>query len=241
MENEVVQNEVVEKTNKEKPKRNVKKILMITGTLVAFVLLLVLAITTFKAPRQVKFQAPGRLGFTEDAKLVDLETNKIKDFSTKDEQKLFDKLNKMFPHYYFLGWFLNSEGSGEAINLCEHEFEKTTTLYAIWDVIEYSIEYDYDGGKLDKGVSNPSFYTTIHDHITKSDEKHNNDEWHYDATKLQSYIMDPSLNLQVPKKDGSTFDHWEIADEKGNIINDTNEKQIRTNPKGNIKITAVWR
>ena len=55
-------------------------------------------------------------------------------------------------HYTFVGWYDNAELTGTPITVATSNM----TLYAKWDAIEYSIEYDLDGGT---NASNPNNYT----------------------------------------------------------------------------------
>ena len=146
-----MENEVLEKkeTNETKsPKRSKKSIIMIVSTIVIFIGLIALAITVFQTPIKVSFSAPGRLGFNLPSEIVD-ENGKIK---VPDSKKLEQK------NYNFLGWFKNSDGSGDPLDLENMVFEKSTTVYAIWDVIEYKITYDYDGGVIQDLLIHPQVH-----------------------------------------------------------------------------------
>ena len=221
MENEILERTPVKESNK------TKKLVMIIATLFVFVGLIVLAIVVFKQPIKVNFNAPGNLGFSLDSAIVD-ENGKIQ----VPDEKLLKK-----EHYVFLGWFKNAEGKGEALDLANMTFKETTDVYAIWDVIEYTITYDYDGGDE---VENPTFYTISHDKLTISDNENNDKLWQLNATQLNSFIQEPGLRLNEPTKNGKTFSGWQILDENGNVLTGVTVSTIRLNPVGNITLKALW-
>lgn len=226
-----MQNEVLEKNENKvnSPEGKKKKIIKLVAFLVVFIGLIVLAITVFSSPTKVSFKAPGNLGFSLDAALVD-ENGKIE----VPNPTLLEK-----KHYVFLGWFSNEEGNGEPLDLGNMVFEESTTVYAIWDVIEYNITYDLDGGELAEGKENPSSYTVSHDYITKSDNKNNNEKWHMTAVELEKHIQSTGLTLVQPVKDGKTFKGWEIY-HNGKLATEVNVNTVRLDPLGNITIKAVW-
>ena len=227
MENEVLEKK--ESNETKSPKRSKKSIIMIVSTIVVFVGLIVLAITVFQTPIKVSFSAPGRLGFNLPSEIVD-ENGKI---TVPDSKKLEQK------HYNFLGWFKNSDGSGDPLDLENMVFDKSTTVYAIWDVIEYQITYDYDGGTLEDGLENPKFYTVMHDNPTKSDNLHNNEEWKMTATELSSYIKEEGIRLYEPTKSGKTFKGWQII-YNNEVKNGLSVKTLRIDPLGDITLKALW-
>lgn len=224
-----MENQILEKTENKSPKRTKKSIIMIVSTVIIFMGLLLFAILVLKAPIKVTFSAPGNLGFNLPSAVVD-ENGKI-------EVPDANKLKK--DHYIFLGWFRKSDGSGEPLNLENMVFEESTTVYAIWDVVEYKITYDLDGGELVDGQTNPNFYTIMHDNPTKSDNQHNNEEWHMSATELSSYIKETGLRLYEPIKNGQTFNGWQII-YNGQIQNGVTIKDIRISPLGDITLKALW-
>lgn len=225
-----MENEVLEKKPLKEETNKTKKLVMIIGTLVVFIGLIVLAIVVFKQPVKVSFSAPGNLGFSLDSAVVD-ENGKIE----VPDEKLLAK-----EHYQFLGWFKNAEGKGEALNLAEMTFTESITVYAIWDVVEYKISYDLDGGELDKELTNPTFYTIAHDKLTLSDTLHNDTEWKMTPTELNSFIQQPGLKLAEPTKAGKTFNGWQIIDKNGNVVTGVTVSTIRLNPIGNITLKALW-
>lgn len=226
-----MQNEILEKKENKinNPADNRKKLIKLVAFLVVFIGLIVLAITVFSSPVKVSFKAPGNLGFSMDPAVVD-ENGKIEVPSSS----LLEK-----PHYTFLGWFDNEEGKGETLDLANMVFEESTTVYAIWDVIEYKITYDLNGGELPENKSNPTTYTISHDKITKSDDKNNNELWHMTAVELEKFIANEGLTLVNPIQNGKEFKGWEIyhnnkLDSKANI------NTIRLEPLGDITLKAIW-
>lgn len=226
MENEILeQNKTIAKTPKEKKQRTIK----IVSLLIVFVGLIIFAAIVFKSPTKVSFKAPGRLGFSIDAAVVD-ENGKIK---VPDSKLLEQK------HYIFLGWFDNEEGKGTALDLANMTFEKSMTVYAIWDVIEYKITYDLDGGNLESDAELPSIYTVSHDKITISDDENNNAYWHMTAVELERYIQNPGLSLSTPTKSGAVFAGWQII-YNGEVQSGITVNTIRLDPLGDITLKALW-
>nr|WIF89110.1 InlB B-repeat-containing protein [Acholeplasma laidlawii] len=78
--------------------------------------------------------------------------------------------------YVFDGWYLDSDLTTEYTNTNYPTFN--TSLYAKWNIITYSIDYNLDGG--DKHVSNPSSYT----------------------------VETNTITLGEPNKEGYTFSGW---------------------------------
>ena len=224
MENEVLERTPIKETNK------TKKLIVILTTLVMFVGLIILAIVVFKQPIKVNFNAPGNLGFSLESAVAD-KNGKIQ----VPDEKLLQK-----DHYIFLGWFKDSEGKGEALDLANMTFTESIDVYAIWDVVEYKITYDLDGGKLTDDLENPEFYTVSHDKITLSDNIHNDKDWHFNATELNSFIQERGLRLNEPQKADATFNGWQILDENGNVVTGVSVSIIRLNPIGNITLKALW-
>lgn len=233
-----MENNLTTNTNNQEIKKSTSKLIKIIAILVVFIGLIVLAIIVFKQPVKVSFSAPGKMGFNLDSIVVD-ENGKI---TPPDESKL--KLE----HYEFLGWFKNAEGTGDPINLAEAVFKESTTVYAIWDVVEYTITYDLDGGKFLEGTSNPEFYFVAHDQLTKNDEKNNNSLWHLTAAELTKFIESSELTnalkpLAEPVNGNKVFAGWQILDQNGNPVkSNITLKSIRNaeNIPGNIILKAIW-
>ena len=86
--------------------------------------------------------------------------------------------------YKFVGWNTAADGSGDAFtnkasvkNLAENN-GAVITLYAQWEIIDYKITYNLDGGTQAPG--NPSTYT----------------------------VKTKTITLEVPSKTGYTFAGW---------------------------------
>lgn len=47
-------------------------------------------------------------------------------------------------------------------------------LFSIWEPHPYEITYDYDGGALPKGITNPESYTVIHEPTAREIEANKN-------------------------------------------------------------------
>lgn len=58
--------------------------------------------------------------------------------------------------YKFLGWYDNAEFEGEALTAIAAGTRGDVTLYAKWELVEYTINYDLDGGVNNE--ANPAFY-----------------------------------------------------------------------------------
>lgn len=226
-----MQNEILEKKQIEtKTQKEIKKkTITIIGIVAVFVALLVFAIIVFKTPVKVSFSAPGKLGFSIDPVVVDKD-GKI----AVPDSKLTDQ-----KHYNFLGWYDNQEGKGDPIDLANTVFEESTTIYAIWDVIEYKVTYDLAGGAFEAGSFVPSFYTISHDALTKSDKEHNN-SWQFNAVELEKFIQEPGLRVATPTKFASEFSHWEILVD-GVVQTGITINTVRLDPLGDITLRAVWK
>lgn len=87
------------------------------------------------------------------------------------QDMVYDQGQKLFKNKYncdngkFTGWNTMKNGSGisytdeqDVLNMTANN-ATTITLYAQWDMEEYPIEYDLDGGNYLPGVSNPARYT----------------------------------------------------------------------------------
>ncbi len=80
--------------------------------------------------------------------------------------------------YSFVGWYDNSDFEGNAITAINSETCKDLSLYAEWNIIEYTISYSLDGGN--NVSTNPNKYT----------------------------IETESIVLGNPNKKGYSFDGW---------------------------------
>lgn len=81
--------------------------------------------------------------------------------------------------YQLLGWYQESTFTTKW-DFSNNRVKSNMTLYASWQIIEYEITYDYDGGKLSEGQTNPTTYT----------------------------IKSDLLEIYSPTKEGHTFVGW---------------------------------
>lgn len=83
--------------------------------------------------------------------------------------------------YRFLGWYDNPQFTGNKIESIQKGTTGNLSLYAKWELIEYSITYDYNGGTLVEG-----------------------------QTAVNSYTIDSeTFNLPVLEKEGYIFKGWD--------------------------------
>ncbi len=228
-----MENQILETKPQNKNENKNSKIIKLVVSAVAFVILLVFIIFIAKAPIKVSFSAPGVTGFSMDPVVVDKD-GKIE----KPSEKTLTR-----QYYTFLGWFDNVDGKGEKINFETATFEKSITLYAIWEPTEYTITYDLAGGVLEEGDTNPTTYNVIHEPNQK-DKDLNDSDWHLTPTELESKTQNPKIVLKEPVKEGATFAGWEITytDQAGNTVvkNETFLNTARVNPVGALSIKALW-
>ena len=116
-------------------------------------------------------------------------------------------------NYEFLGWRVEGEKDGDL-------YKKYTiysgnmgdvSLVAQWKAKEYSIEYELDGGKLSKGVENPSEYT----------------------------VLDRDIILSNPTRLGYTFLGW-TENPYSTSRTYSLRYTIFTNRGTDLKLTATW-
>lgn len=234
---EEIQNEVLEKkskSNENKPKMGKKRIFTIVAISVVFVGLLVLAIVGFKSPKRVSFSAPGLTGFKLDSELIKEDgTINAPDASLLERE-----------HYDFYGWFDNKDGSGTPLDLSTHVFEKSMTLFAIWEPHPYEITYDYDGGTLPEDVTNPEFYTVIHEPTAREIEANKNAQTGgLTPTELESLMMRNGITINEPIKEGYRFAGWIITYNDQTETGDSATrflKNVRREPVGAITLKATW-
>jgi|GEM_PF-889046 len=62
------------------------------------------------------------------------------------------------PGAIFKGWYNDHEFTAPRIETIAKGSTGNRKLYAKWDLIQYKVEYDTNGGKLPGGVSNPTYY-----------------------------------------------------------------------------------
>ncbi len=111
----------------------------------------------------------------------------MEDMRIKSDQKV-NLITNLFVRtgYEFIGWSLTSDGEVEYNNLSEYiiGLEEEYTLYAVWDIVEYSIIYHLGNGEINN-INNPETYT----------------------------IITPTIIFDTPTKHGGTFLGW-YSDEK---------------------------
>ncbi len=81
--------------------------------------------------------------------------------------------------YLFLGWFDQRVGGNKITEFSSFDVE-SVTIYAHFELINYSIKYELDGGKIDK------------------------------QNKTQYNVEDGNINLYAPTKEGYKFLGWEL-------------------------------
>ncbi len=95
--------------------------------------------------------------------------------------------------YSFVNWNTQRDGKGQNYVNCEEvknltaENKGSVNLYAQWEIVEYSITYDLDGGTLEEGKENPKTYT----------------------------IETETFTLNNPTKPGYTFKGWQRKGNSG--------------------------
>ena len=139
-----------------------------------------------------------------------------------DQYMTYGQSRKLFANRFeraggtFTGWNTKKDGDGDAftdmqsvVNLTKEQGD-TVTLYAQWDMEEYDITYDLDGGALPDGTSNPVKYTAASPTFTLNDPV----KVDYDFTGwLGTDLSEPTQNVTI--KEGSTGDRrydaqWEL-------------------------------
>ena len=111
--------------------------------------------------------------------------------------------------YEFAGWLVEEttiEGDYTIENV-----KAEISLTASIEAVEYSISYDYDGGSLAQGASNPSYY----------------------------YVTDNEITLAEPIKEGYDFKGWKEKVDDG-AETEKKSVVIATGSTGNRRYTALW-
>lgn len=154
------------KTTKEPKDPNksklIKRLITFIGGGVGIALLIVFAIIILEPSKKVTFYGMGGK-VTESSVLVDKDTLQVP--TPEDPTRT---------GYDFLGWYDNKDYSGEKINFETKKFEKSTELFAKWELHKYIIElidnntgeqiviYDEDGNAINDVV----FYVTVIHQVT---------------------------------------------------------------------------
>ena len=89
--------------------------------------------------------------------------------------------------YVFKGWFDNEQGTGGAITAIDSALLVDYNLYAVWELQNYTITYDLQGGDV-SGI-NPTSYN----------------------------VTTPTFTLINPTKDGSQFVGWQGTETEGKL------------------------
>lgn len=244
-----MQNEVLDlKDHNEefKKKKNKKSLILTIIIIVIFLALLLSAIFIFTKPVTVSFN-PGYNGAF----------GKVKSVAVDDDGYVsVPDINVEREHYEFIGWFTTRDGNGEPIDFSKTTFKKSTNVYAVYEMVKYQISYiygldendhdytfsSYDPSQIFEGTAdnpNPSFYTFKHDTPTREEIERYKDVISLNFN-LNLYVQENGLRLVNPKKDGWTFKGWRILDTNGNEITGINVSMIRSEPKGDIILQAIW-
>ena len=141
----------------------------------------------------------------------------------EDQDMVYDQKQQLFANKYdciggsFAGWNTKKDGSGdsfsdgsEALNLTTED-GGTVTLYAQWDLENYDIEYDLDGGKW------PDSYSPIETYTSNS----------------------PTFSITAPEwpDDTKYFAGWVGTD----ITMPVNDVTIKQGSTGDREYTACWK
>ena len=114
--------------------------------------------------------------------------------------------------YEFVCWNTEPDGTGKDYNPgCSYEKDEDLQLYAKWNIIKYSIEYNLNDGELATGKSNPMEYT----------------------------VETPDIVLENPTRYGYEFVGWRYNDDS-DVLASTNFS-IKKGTTGNLSIIAVWK
>ena len=108
--------------------------------------------------------------------------------------------------YSFVGWYDNAEFSGNSYSHISSTANTDLTFYAKWNLVNYTISYELDGGE----TINPDSYTIESENITlnaPTKEGYTFLGWTYDGQ------IEPTLSVTILK--GSTgnrtyFANWEV-------------------------------
>lgn len=204
-------------------KNNKKRLITIIGSLIVFIAIIILICVSANSPKKVTFSAPGKFGYTFPSALIeDPENGSL--VTPPDSDKL------EIPHYEFVGWFDNMEGNGNPIDFSTQKFTTSTTVYGIWNGKKYTISYDYNGGNLKDGFTNPTYYYINHTLTT------------IEKNEDQSLVLNSQTLLFEPIQEGKTFVGWQINGGETKKSIDL-ERLFRTwfdSPIGDVTIKAIW-
>ncbi|MBR4325914.1 MAG: MFS transporter, partial [Bacteroidales bacterium] len=112
----------------------------------------------------------GKLTVTYDFNVASLSTANYDDASLCYESTATEPTGTQIPTYAghsLTGWYTDATCSeGNEWNFATDKVTDDVRLYAKWEVNEYDITYDLDGGSLAEGESNPGTYTVESEDIT---------------------------------------------------------------------------
>ncbi len=115
--------------------------------------------------------------------------------------------------YVFLGWKTVGDKSGKLDSryTIQSGDMGDVTLEAVWEAKKYYIDYDLDGGKLAKGVENPSYYT----------------------------VLDKDFALANPTRSGYTFLGW-TENPYATYTTYSLRYTVMTDRSSDLSLTATW-
>lgn len=113
--------------------------------------------------------------------------------------------------YEFTGWNTKDDGTGDDYNANDVlEEEIDLVLYAKWELCDYAIVYELNGGSLSEGTRNPEEYT----------------------------VLTPTFTLVNPSKDGFKFQGWKLP--KDSVSDATKTVSVKQGSVGDKVYEAVW-
>lgn len=204
----------MENNNVTNEKANGKKKFNIVYLFCIIIVVIMLVVLIFSGKtKSVSFNTPGYVGDKINSQTINDTVN-----GTLITEPVLDLSKK--PYYKFLGWFDNPEGTGQPIDFSTHLFKDNTVLYTVFAPIDYELNFDYDGGSLEDGKSNPTTYN----------------------------VETTVFNIIEPTLEGKVFDGWMVITESNEIgqtkYNTPDLIQFLLNKKAepsNLIIKATWK
>ncbi len=90
--------------------------------------------------------------------------------------------------YFFVGWSSTADGEVEYENLSQYHMgtKKINTLYAVWDTVKYTINYELEGGTQNE--NNPTYYTVekVEELLAPTRPGYDFTGWRYEGEELTS-------------------------------------------------------
>lgn len=138
-----------------------------------------------------------------------------KKYASGSSITLEDKNTFKWNGYEIAEWNTKNDGSGESyIPGSSFEYENDMTLYAIWKLVEYNINYDLDGGSFSDKIY-PQTYS----------------------------ILDEGITFKTPVKEGYKFLYYEVV-KGNDISFKTGDKIYNdlslNNDFGDVTLKAIW-